>query len=111
MVTSAIEGAIGALEHLVAQLAANEGLRGQNARLVLHRSCRFSGSSTSDSCIVMMERCTAAALVGSGHGTEAGHGCVHLELIRLGAAELGRLLALEELFSLSAIVLFSLSVD
>ena len=74
---AAVEGAIGASEHLVAQLASNEGLRGKNARLVLPRSRGLFGSTSR----VMMERCSTAALVGCSHRTEAGHGCVHLELI------------------------------
>ena len=61
----------------MAQLATNEGLRGQNARLVLARSRGLFGSTSR----VMMERRSTAALVGCSHRTEAGHGCVHLELI------------------------------
>ena len=74
---AAVEGAIGASEHLVAQLASNEGLRGQNARLVLPGSRGLFGSTSR----VMMERCSTAALVGCSHRTEAVHFCVHLELI------------------------------
>ena len=102
-----IEGAIGASEHLVAQLASNEGLRGQNTSLVLPGSSGLFGSTSR----VMMERCSAAALIGRSHRTEASHGCIHLELIRLGAAEHGRLLALKELLCLFAILLFGVSVD
>ena len=58
-----------------------------------------------------MEWCSTASLVGCSHRTKTSHGCVHLELIRLGAAEHWRLLALEELLCLFAMILFGLSVN
>jgi len=79
-------------------LATDEGLRRQNARLVLHRGRLVLA------CIVV--EWAIATFVG-----EASHGCVHVEVLRLRAAEQRRLRAMEEYFGLFTSSLFSFCVD
>ena len=115
LVVPTVKRAIGALDHLVAQLTPDERLRGQYARLVLHRRpIVFQGIA---SILVLLEG--GNSLVCGGHWAESGHRRIHLvlmlrsvgELVRLGAAEEGRVHPMEQLFGFLSRGLLGLRVN